>query len=1240
MQRRKKILVWLSAVPGALLVFALTLQIVLPRIINLESVKNEIQTTLSKELGGNVTVGRIQLSILPRPRVHAGLLRISIPGMLEGSVDSLSVYPRILPLFTGKLRVAQITADAPDFIVRLPEKPVQKKKAKAPDTLAAVKEAITAAGARLASMQPSLAVVIQRGRMAVSQGRRPQLIAEDVDARVVFPPRGFIVNLDCRTTFWENLTIKARLDPQAFTAAGSIEVEALKPHLLGPYLFPHGTSPVGDSLVDLDLSFTTDGVRKLQARVKGAAPYLRLLRNRKTLLIEDAQFTGSVELDEQKTAITLDGLEAASPRLALKGEMQSDAATPRAGLTVTGSDIDIQALRRAALFLAPDDPTVQSIFDILRAGTIPAITFQSSGKTPSDLGNLKRMRITAALQQGTLDIPGTPLHLTNAGGNAVISGGILHGDQLTARLGNTAAQNGTLRLGLQGGDAPFHLDIMVKADFAELPPVLKAFITDQSFLRELGLLRDVQGDAQGRLILGESTRSINVTTDISSFELDATYQRVPFPIRISGGRFFFDGKKILLEQISAVFGKSFLTGLSARLNLTAPSSLEITSAQSSLVLDEMYPWLSSFPAIKQALQGIETVHGTALLSIRNASFPLAKPGTVRFTAAGSVKNLSIGSKNFPGPLTIAQAGFKADRETISFTNADADLLDASLNISGRMDGYLRTMRGGAFTITGTLGEEAVHWLAQEFSLPPEFAVRPPISISQTRLAWQGKDTLACSGTFTFRKGPSVTLDIVRDPRKLAINDLSIQDGNSRADIKLKVEKKTLDLAVSGTLQAKTLKKILANEHLHHGRLSGNFQAHVPLDRPRQSTAHGTFEGEQLLLPLGLKIPTKIDRISLKADGSRITVGPADISFGDTHLDFSGTVTASSEGYLVDGALSADKVAADTIGAALGKKGDADGQAKKKPPKSTWNLPLQGTVRFSAGSVNYGRLSASPVHADITVSSNSIRAAVSEAVFCGISLPGTVTVTPKDISLDFSPLAEKQDLESTFACLGEGKRATGTFSVKGRLMARGTAKTLLQSLQGKVEYTARDGLIYSDAVVVKVLSFLSVNELLRGKLPDPTVQGIPFRTIVVRGTIMLGVLNLKEYSVDGPVVDVAGQGNVDFVNETTDLTVIVAPLSITTDIVKKIPGVNYILHGTLVTFPLHLQGPFGDVKVSYNPVTAVGKGIFGIMKRIVQIPLKPFEPSEVKEEDKIFHTIEKTIEHPVESVEPKSGEQKP
>jgi hypothetical protein len=1206
-QRQRTILFWITAVAGAFVVLALLFPVLAPRIIDLESVRVKIEAALSHAIGGTVTFGRLDVALLPRPGATVQGLRISVPGTFEGTAESFSIHPKILPLFIGKLRVAQVTAEAPDLTVRFAAAPAQDAKAKQPATLAAFQQSVADAGTRLASLAPSLAVVIRRGRMVLSLAGQPPVAIERLDARIVLPPRGFAVSLACGTPFWKNLALDAELDPRTLSAEGSVEVEGLRPQLLDPYLFPDGRSPVGDSLIDLDLSFETDGVSSLRARGSGSAPRLRLLRGGKTLLIERARFKGSFDLNEQQKEFVLDDLEAASPRLALQGELRHGIAASRAGMTVTGRSIDIHALRHAVLFFADDLKPAQLIFSILQAGEIPAITFESSGAAPSDLVDLRHMRITAALQNGSIDIPGTALHLTGVNGKMVIAAGVLEAEGLSARMGRTTGQQGTLRLGLRGGEAPFHLDMMLNADLAELPPVLKSFLRNPAVIAELDLLRNVRGTAQGRLILGESLRSISVTADVSTFEFSAGYERVPFPVQVGGGRFLLAGRRISLERVRGMLGNSALKELTARVDLAGPVRLEVASADAALRLDELYPWLLTFPAIAQALEGVQTVQGAAQVTVQRFIMPLAEPANVQFTAAGRVSDVTATVQQLPGPVIVSRGSFTANRDLLSFADVDASVLDAALRLGGK----LQPAQTGEFTATGTVGEKALHWTSQTFGIPPEFSLSAPLSLSSLRVSWQGRDTLSCTGTIALPKGPLVTLDLFRDPDTIAVNTLRIRDGNDQVDGRMRFAGRMLDFAIAGTLREDTLTKIFPAERLLHGSLSGNFEAHVPLDRPGESTARGTLGGRRLPLPLGLKMPAVIDRIDLRADGSTITADAADIRIGDTHVAFTGTASAGADGYSVDGDLSVDRVVLDALLGAPDKERSADdGDVRKStsPPAEPGNLPLRGTVRFRANAAAFGRLTASPVVGDITLSGGRLRAAIAEAALCGLSVSGVAAVTGNEISVDLRAAAAGQKLESTMACLSQDNiRTTGVFDLDLHLTAKGQKEELIKTLGGTVEFSAKNGRIDRAENLMRTLALLNITELLRGKMPDLRKEGITYNTMKLRGAVRDGTVQISEAVLDGSVITISGSGSVDLPGKSVDAVFLVAPFKTFDAIINAIPGVRYIMGGNLIAVPVRLRGPLEKPDVSVMKAADVGDQVVGLTTRVLKLPFKIVEP---------------------------------
>ena len=63
------------------------------------------------------------------------------------------------------------------------------------------------------------------------------------------------------------------------------------------------------------------------------------------------------------------------------------------------------------------------------------ITVTGQANTPGDLGNLDNLVIRAQIQQGDVIIPGVQLEVMDAGGDVVISQGILAAEKLQAKLG-------------------------------------------------------------------------------------------------------------------------------------------------------------------------------------------------------------------------------------------------------------------------------------------------------------------------------------------------------------------------------------------------------------------------------------------------------------------------------------------------------------------------------------------------------------------------------------------------------------------------------------------------------------------------------------------------------------------------------------------------------------------------------------------------------------------------------------
>ncbi len=78
------------------------------------------------------------------------------------------------------------------------------------------------------------------------------------------------------------------------------------------------------------------------------------------------------------------------------------------------------------------------------------------------------------------------------------------------------------------------------------------------------------------------------------------------------------------------------------------------------------------------------------------------------------------------------------------------------------------------------------------------------------------------------------------------------------------------------------------------------------------------------------------------------------------------------------------------------------------------------------------------------------------------------------------------------------------------------------------------------------------------------------------------------------------------DKTLDGQLLAAPFKTVNTIIKYIPGVNYLLGGSLVAIPISLAGTLDDPKVEVLSASAVGSSLYNLAERTITSPYKLFE----------------------------------
>ena len=99
------------------------------------------------------------------------------------------------------------------------------------------------------------------------------------------------------------------------------------------------------------------------------------------------------------------------------------------------------------------------------------------------------------------------------------------------------------------------------------------------------------------------------------------------------------------------------------------------------------------------------------------------------------------------------------------------------------------------------------------------------------------------------------------------------------------------------------------------------------------------------------------------------------------------------------------------------------------------------------------------------------------------------------------------------------------------------------------------------------------------------------------------MQFSEILLDGNSLKITGQGTIALDTREADIKLLAAPLKTIDRVVNKIPIVNYIAGGSLISIPLRITGPLADIKVSLMSPSAVGEGLLNIMGRTLKAPFK-------------------------------------
>jgi hypothetical protein len=174
----------------------------------------------------------------------------------------------------------------------------------------------------------------------------------------------------------------------------------------------------------------------------------------------------------------------------------------------------------------------------------------------------------------------------------------------------------------------------------------------------------------------------------------------------------------------------------------------------------------------------------------------------------------------------------------------------------------------------------------------------------------------------------------------------------------------------------------------------------------------------------------------------------------------------------------------------------------------------------------------------------------------------------------------------------------------------TDTNFFETLAGDISITVRDGTLNKFTLLSRLLALIDVKNWLSAQIPDPRINGVPFKTLITDFKGADGLFYTDNFALQGPVMDITASGSLQFGESALDMEVGMAPFDTVDWVLNKIPLIGERVGagtGKLVAAYFQVRGPVGDPSIVPKPITSVAE----FVKKFLGMPINIIRPNTIK-----------------------------
>ncbi len=1173
--------------------------LLLPYLVNLETVRSRLAQELSRRLKAQVSIEKVELRLLPSPALKTEKVKIIAPkfGLYLARGD---LVLELGPLLHRRIEVKKFLLKEPVIVLKeAPSGPKKPEKEKGPPF-----ESLFSKARVILAKSPALVIEIEDGKLQ-KKTRVTKDLLTGVDASLGLRKDFLELELSGKGEGLSELKLTFKMWPEEAIIEGLLRLRHAD---LSRLPWEHKASFLKELKTDLnlDLSYRLEDQSWLFG-FTATAPCL--IKGKSPLFFDCSTLLGKARYKEGNLKVTLEELTMKNPLLEARGSFTKD--KEKSAFDFYFARADWGEIKKRLLVFLGQNKGFLRFAEIVQDGLAYETHFRSEAKTPKALFKLENLTYEGKAKKARIKVPRLGLLLTEVSGKVAVRRGELEVREARASYQDLSLSQAALRLPLRKlkeKKAPFFFEARFKGPFSRVREVLLRLPLPEKVSEKVGNLSG-QGHLAGRVKVSGLLHRPKVSFELHPRALTLNYAPFPYPLRLNQGTISYRDRTVGGRGLSLSTPKSRFF-LSFRLDFRQkPWHLELSEAQGPLNLNEVLTLLQRVKGVKPYLSRFR-VSGKEITVIE-ASYrgPLSGPSILsKGYLKASGKNLKFTHAFFPAPLTFKKVSFSYQNYAFSFGPSEVALLDGAFTATGelRLKPFALSLNGN-----GSAGETFTSWVYEKAHLPRAFFPRTPLRLSnfefvkdEGNLRFSGKiETVPPSwAKLVFeKKGPGWSLAATLFPR-----------GKEAFSLKL-AKRENFSLGLHGRITAQDLGLFFAQNPFLLREAVTDFEGIFDLEEPARSLFFGTLKLS------GFRVPSKgypfwVKTLDLQAEKRKLRLKEGVFNLDHTRLNGHGVLTFSQKYLNFEGELFSPEIKVEEVQkifARRKKTAKKDGPHRRGLAGFFSRVKLIAQVRITTEKATYHGFEFRPLKGVVFYHPGKLRFVVERSEICGIKLVGSVTQAQGERELKLSFSQPEGHLEETLFCLFKTNDFEGPFELKGELITTGHER-LFEKSHGRLFLRSEKGHIDKFGALAKLFAVLSPIDIFSGNLPDFSRKGMDYDLLELKGKFKKDYLKVEAFQLNAPGLRIFGTGKVFFLKKEVDLTLLVSPFKTFNAVVSKVPLIGWVLTGKskmLIALPVKVSGPVKDPSILPLDPVSLGSQFLGIVERTFKLPVKILTPNQ-------------------------------